>query len=177
MPVAPGSPLARLLAGPVRLGAVAWIGLRPARKAAMVAPASARLVAGRGLEGDHYDSARNGPRQLTLVAVEDLAAIAAFLGQDAVAPGQLRRNLVTRGVNLMALKDRRFRIGDVVLQGSGECAPCGLMEITLMGWTAPERHRCARLRFVRSSIEGSRPWNRLRAFSSTRRRVFFSCMG
>lgn len=131
MPPAPDSPLARLLAGPVRTGALGWIGRRPARKAAMVAPVSARLIAGRGLEGDHYDSARNGPRQVTLVAAEDLAAIASFLGQDAVAPDRLRRNLVTHGVNLLALKDRRFRIGEAVLHGSGECAPCGLMEITL----------------------------------------------
>lgn len=131
MPPAPDSPLARLLAGPVRAGRLDWIGLRPARKAAAVSAKSARLVAGRGLDGDHYDSRRDGPRQVTLVAAEDLAAIASFLGQAAVAPDQLRRNLVTRGVNLLALKDRRFRIGEVVLQGSGECAPCGLMEITL----------------------------------------------
>lgn len=131
MPLPPDSPLARLLAGPTRPGALVWIGLRPARKAAMVSTASARLVAGRGLEGDHYDGARNGPRQVTIVAAEDLGAIAGFLGEETAAPEQLRRNLVTRGINLLALKDRRFRIGEVVLQGSGECAPCGLMEITL----------------------------------------------
>jgi MOSC domain-containing protein YiiM len=130
MPIDPDSPLGRLLAGPVRPGEVAWIGLRPARKAAMLEPPSARLVAGRGLEGDHYDTRRDGPRQVTLVAAEDIAAVAGFLGR-AAAPEQLRRNLVTRGINLLALKDRRFRIGEALLEGSGECAPCGLMEITL----------------------------------------------
>ena len=131
MAVDPDSPLGRLLAGPVRPGELAWIGLRPQRKAPVQVVDDATLVAGHGLEGDHYDSQRNGPRQVTLVAGEDLAAIAAFLGVGSVDPGQLRRNLVTRGVNLLALKDRRFRIGETLLEGSGECAPCGLMEITL----------------------------------------------
>jgi MOSC domain-containing protein YiiM len=38
---------------------------------------------------------------------------------------------VTRGVNLLALKDRRFSVGAVILEGAGECAPCGRMEETL----------------------------------------------
>jgi MOSC domain-containing protein YiiM len=91
---------------------------------------SAVLTAGRGLEGDHYESALNGPRQVTLVAEEDLAAIASFLGRPA-PPGLMRRNLVVRGVNLNALKDRRFRIGGAVLEHSGPCEPCGRIEHNL----------------------------------------------
>jgi MOSC domain-containing protein YiiM len=127
----PDSPFTRLLAGPMGPGALAWIGLRPARKAAMVNTVSARLIAGRGLGRDHYDGACNGPRQVTPVATEDRGAIAGFLGKETAAPEQLCRNLATRGIYLLALKDRRFRIGEVALQDSGECAPCGLMEITL----------------------------------------------
>lgn len=127
----PLTPLERLLAGPVRPGELAWIGLRPARRAAMIAPPAAELVAGRGVVGDHFESRRNSPRQVTLIAGEDLAAIAAFLGREAVGPELLRRNLVTRGINLLALKDRRFRIGAVLLEGSGEAAPCSRMEETL----------------------------------------------
>ena len=62
------------------------------------------------VEGDRYDTQRNGPRQVTLVAAEDLAAVAAFLGMREIAPELLRRNLVIRGINLLALKDRRFRV-------------------------------------------------------------------
>jgi MOSC domain-containing protein YiiM len=29
------------------------------------------------------------------------------------------------------LKDRRFSVGAVILEGAGECAPCGRMEETL----------------------------------------------
>jgi MOSC domain-containing protein YiiM len=115
----------------MRSGELVWIGVRPARKAAVATPPSARLIAGRGLEGDHYDSARNGPRQVTLVAEEDLRAAASFLGQGRIGPELLRRNFVTRGVNLLALKDRRFQIGPALLEGSGECQPCGRMEENL----------------------------------------------
>ena len=41
------------------------------------------------------------------------------------------RNLVIRGINLLALKDRRFRVGAALLEGSGECAPCSRMEEAL----------------------------------------------
>jgi MOSC domain-containing protein YiiM len=126
----PESPLGRLLAGPVRPGEVAWIGLRRERKAPVEAVRAATLVAGQGLEGDHYDSRRNGPRQVTLIAEEDLGAMASFLGQP-VEPGQLRRNIMVRGLNLIALKDRRFRIGGALLEYSGPCEPCGRIETNL----------------------------------------------
>jgi MOSC domain-containing protein YiiM len=45
-----------------------------------------------------------------------------------VAPADLRRNIVTRGINLVALKGRRFRIGEAVLEASGDCHPCSRME-------------------------------------------------
>jgi MOSC domain-containing protein YiiM len=86
------------------------------------------LVAGRGIEGDHYDTNRDGPRQATLIAAEDIEAIASFLGRATLAPELLRRNLVTRGLNLLALKGRRFRVGSTLLEGTGDCAPCSQME-------------------------------------------------
>jgi MOSC domain-containing protein YiiM len=129
--LSPDSPLGRLLAGPMRLGQLAWIGLRPARMAPVVSKTSAILIAGRGIEGDHYDTSRKGPRQVTLIAIEDLAATAGFLGIAELAPELLRRNLVVRGINPWALKDRRFRVGAALLEGSGECAPCGRMEENL----------------------------------------------
>jgi MOSC domain-containing protein YiiM len=125
------SPIGRLLAGPMRPGRLQWIGLRPARRSPVVTPASAKLIAGHGLEGDHYDTQRDGPRQVTLIAAEDLAATAAFLGMTEVSPEHLRRNLVVSGINLLALKDRRFRVGAVLLEGSGECAPCSRIEEAL----------------------------------------------
>ena len=126
-PFAPASSLAVLIEAPVRPGTVAWIGLRPARRVAMRAETEALLAAGKGLVGDRYANA-GGARQLTLIAAESLATIASHLGRDAVAPHELRRNIIVRGINLLALKGRRFRIGDALLEASGECHPCSRME-------------------------------------------------
>jgi MOSC domain-containing protein YiiM len=124
----PGSTLARLLDGPLRAGRVEWIGLRPARRAPMLPVREALLRPGRGLEGDHWRGAADGARQVTLIAAEHLAAIAGYIGLSAVAPERLRRNILVSGINLMALKSRRFRLGDAVLAWSGECHPCSRME-------------------------------------------------
>lgn len=127
----PESSLAKLLAAPVRPGRVAWLGLRPARGADMVMVEAADLERGRGLVGDRYQRL-DGARQVTLIGQENLRAIADFLGLDfPVAPALVRRNIVVAGLNLLALKDQRFRLGDAVLETSGECHPCSRMEEAL----------------------------------------------
>jgi MOSC domain-containing protein YiiM len=125
----PGSPLADLINAPMRPGRIVWIGVRPARRAAMQPLTEAQLDADNGLIGDRYNG-RSGERHLTLIGASDLSAIADFLGLDAVAPDQLRRNIVVSGVNLLALKDKRFRLGGALLQTTGECHPCSRMEET-----------------------------------------------
>ena len=127
MPFHPASSLARLIETPVRPGVVAWIGARPARREAMRAEPVALLAAGRGLVGDRYANA-GGARQLTLIEAESLAAIASHLGRERVSGEDVRRNVVVRGINLLALKGRRFRIGSALLEASGECHPCSRME-------------------------------------------------
>jgi MOSC domain-containing protein YiiM len=97
----------------------------------ILTPSSVVLIAQRGISGDRYQSTHDGPRQVTLIAAEDLAAIAAFLGHNAVPPDLLRRNIVTSGINLLALKDRRLRLGTALLEVSGDCAPCSRMEEVL----------------------------------------------
>lgn len=124
----PDSPLGRLLAAPMRPGELMWIGVRPERKAELIRSTSAELIAEYGIRGDHYETRHNGARQVTLIASEDIAAIASFIGRETVAPELLRRNFVTRGINLAALKGRSLRIGDTVLEVSGDCAPCSRME-------------------------------------------------
>ena len=125
----PGSPLARLIAAPLRPGIVAWMGLRPARQAAVNPVTRASLNPVEGLVGDRY-TGRSGARHVTLIQAEHLAAIAAFLGLDEVLPAALRRNIVVRGLNLLALKGQRFGLGTAVLEGTGECHPCSRMEET-----------------------------------------------
>lgn len=116
------------MAVPMRPGVVTWLGVRSARLAPMQVPAVLTLTPGQGVLGDHYSSATQGARQVTVIAAEHLAAIGSYLGQDSVPPELLRRNVVVRGINLGALKARRFRLGRAVLECSGECHPCSKME-------------------------------------------------
>ncbi len=123
--------LDELLDGPMRPGTVVWIGLRPARGEPVVPVPSAHAEAGQGLVGDRYRTSRDGPRQVTLIQAEHLGVIAGFLGRDEIEPGQLRRNLVVRGINLLALKGRRFRVGGALFEPTGACHPCSRMEEAL----------------------------------------------
>jgi MOSC domain-containing protein YiiM len=122
------SPLNLLLNGPMRAGAVTWIGLRPDRRQKLTAVAHADLDPEEGLIGDHYRSRTNQARQVTLIQAEHLAAIAAYLGLAPIDPDRLRRNIVVSGINLHALKGRSFRLGSALLLATGECHPCSRME-------------------------------------------------
>ncbi|KQR76884.1 molybdenum cofactor sulfurase [Burkholderia sp. Leaf177] len=130
MPLNPQSSLTRLFNAPIRSGVLIWIGARPERRSSMRPVDETILDPHDGLGGDHY-SRDSGIRQVTLIQAESLAAIASHLGLETLAPECLRRNLVTRGINLLALKDRKFRIGDAVLEMTGECHPCSRLEETL----------------------------------------------
>ena len=125
------TPLGQLLNSPLKPGKLLWIGLRPGRAEAMLTPNTATLIAGRGIEGDRYQTSRDCARQVTLIASESLSAIASFLGRNTVTPEILRRNFVTSGINLLGLKGRRFRLGAALLEYSGDCAPCSRMEAAL----------------------------------------------
>lgn len=129
MPLNPDSELAKLMATLPQVGTVQWIGLRPARDEWMNAVESVEAVAEGGLRGDRYKGG-SGKRGITLIQAEHLPAIAALAGRD-VEPALLRRNVVVSGIPLIALKDRQFRIGDVVLEGTESCDPCSRMETAL----------------------------------------------
>lgn len=86
----------------------------------------------RGLEGDryalgkgHWSDHRWEP--VTLVSAEALEEVARVLGRP-VDPATVRRNVVTRGVELDALVGRVFRIGEVRLEGRRPCDPCRYLE-------------------------------------------------
>jgi MOSC domain-containing protein YiiM len=91
---------------------------------------------------------------VTLIAQEHLAAIASFLDRPAVDPWQLRRNLVVAGFNLFALKGRRFRVGAVLLEWSGECHPCSRMEEEFGpgGYNAVRRHGSITARVMEAGV-------------------------
>lgn len=119
--------MAELLNCVPQTGELTWIGLRPTRSADMVEPESVSADTDKGLLGDRY-SGRTGNRHVTLIQHEHLPVIASVLGIDCVDPTQLRRNLAVRGLNLLALKKRHFRIGEVLMEYTGLCHPCSQME-------------------------------------------------
>lgn len=148
MPFPADSALGALMATLPRAGQVQWIGLRTARDVPMVEVAQAQAVAGKGLVGDRYGSG-SGKRGITLIQAEHLPAIAALSGHGQVPPALLRRNVVVSGIALVALKGRRFRIGEAVFEGTQPCDPCSRMEAALGpgGYNAMRGHGglCARV--------------------------------
>jgi MOSC domain-containing protein YiiM len=109
-------------------GRLAWIGIRPGRREPMIELQSA-AISFIGLEGDRVSRASD--RSVTIIQEEHVAVIASLIHARNVGPLLLRRNLVIGGINLAALKDRRFLVGGVILEGSGVCAPCSRMEQAL----------------------------------------------
>ena len=97
----------------------------------MQALTSVQLDAIEGVVGDRWQGRPGGLRQVTLIGQEQLAAIASFLGRDAIAPEQVRRNILVQGINLLALKERHVLIGGAILEVTGECHPCSRMEVEL----------------------------------------------
>lgn len=140
MALNPKSPLARLMQASVQPGIIEWLSVRPERRGAVVSVDEVVLTTDQGLLGDHY-AGRSGARHVTLIGHEDLNAIASFMGRP-VHADQLRRNVVTRGLNLLALKDRRFQLGSALLEYTGECHPCSRMEdiLGIGGYNAVRGH-------------------------------------
>ncbi|MEE2640631.1 MAG: MOSC domain-containing protein [Planctomycetota bacterium] len=83
-----------------------------------------------GLEGDHFSGLPGDNRQVTLIQAEHIGFVGTLMGQQ-VDPALLRRNIVVSGLNLMALKNKKFRIGEAVLEGTKPCPPCSRMEENL----------------------------------------------
>ena len=144
----PDSELGKLMATLPQTGAVEWIGLRPKRDVAMDEVTEVVAETGAGLVGDRY-AGGSGKRGITLIQAEHLPVIAALSGHDEVKAAMLRRNIVVSGLPLVALKGRRFRIGEVVLEGTESCDPCSRMEAALGdgGYNAMRGHGglCARI--------------------------------
>ena len=93
------------------------------------------VVAGQGIRGDRFfGRATRLASAVSFVAAEALEAVENDLG---LAPGSLdprltRRNIVTRGVDLNALRHRPFGLdtgdGTVWFDAAGETSPCAWMD-------------------------------------------------
>ncbi len=111
-------------------GRLEWIGIASERMADLQSVPSATVQPGTGLDGEHHATSGKSDRQVTMLQHEHLAVIESTSGRS-ITPELLRRNLTVSGINLLALKDRRFRIGEVIFEGTGKCDPCSRMEYNL----------------------------------------------
>ncbi len=114
-------------------GRVASIHIAPGPTAAMSPIEQVRAAAGKGLEGDRYLLGLGTfwkPKpdyEVTLIEIEALEALERDYGVS-LAPGEARRNIVTRGVALNHLVGREFQIGEATLRGLRLCEPCAHLE-------------------------------------------------
>jgi MOSC domain-containing protein YiiM len=123
--------MAELLSTLPQQGKVEWIGLRPERRMPLQQVTEVMAVPGQGLIGDRFSGTVDSKRQVTLIQAEHIATVASFMQIAHLDPGLLRRNIVVSGINLLALKDKQFQIGEAILEMTGPCYPCSRMEENL----------------------------------------------
>lgn len=120
----PAAPLA-----PASAGVVAEIWIAPEAGAPARRVERARAVAGRGLEGDRYETGTGTfgsgvpGSALTLIEAEVCESFEPPLG-----PGEHRRNVITSGIDLNALVGREFLIGETRCRGMRLCEPCTVVD-------------------------------------------------
>jgi MOSC domain-containing protein YiiM len=128
-------------------GTIEFIYIAPAATATTVSVKEVLAIPGVGLEGDRYASGKgtfSKPEpdyELTLIEAESVEALKRDYDVE-LAPGESRRNLVTRGVALNHLVGRDFQIGDVKAHGIRLCEPCDhLQRVTGRELIKGLRHR------------------------------------
>jgi MOSC domain-containing protein YiiM len=93
----------------------------PKKKEPMVPAQALRLVEDLGVEGDHH-ARRGSSRQVLLMSEENCGAFG-------LAPGEVRENIVTRGLDLQSLPaGTRLDIGGALLEITKDCEPCSFIE-------------------------------------------------
>ncbi|HZF57917.1 MAG TPA: MOSC domain-containing protein [Rubrobacter sp.] len=135
-------------------GVVEGIYVTPVGSRAMERVEEVTTVEGCGIDGDRYCEGtgfwtRYGDVcQVTLIEGEDLDFIENELGIS-VKEGQHRRNIITRGIRLLALRRRRFRVGEVLFEFDRSRPPCKhVQDLSEPGMTRALKNRggiCARV--------------------------------
>jgi MOSC domain-containing protein YiiM len=87
-----------------------------------------QVKTGAGIEGD-----RHGHKDITLFEAEAIEGLKADTGIE-LAPSEIRRNVMTRGVALNELLGHRIRVGEVEAIVTELCHPCShLQKLTQPG--------------------------------------------
>lgn len=104
-----------------RMATVVFLQKVPKRKEPPVPSPALTLLDGLGIDGDCH-AKRGGSRQVLLMTEENCDAFG-------LAPGEVRENIVTRGLDLQALPaGTRLEIGAAALEITKDCEPCAFID-------------------------------------------------
>lgn len=116
------------------VGRVASLHLHPSKSGAPLSAVEVfHVIAGKGIEEDSRYFNRGSRRQVTLIGREQTAAHASALGVGGFAPGEVRSNIETTGIDLIALVGHRVEIGGAVLDFYAPRTPCHKMDALRQG--------------------------------------------
>ena len=79
------------------------------------------------------DTGNPSKRQVTLMEREQIAEHAAALGLESIAPGAVRSNIETTGIDLVSLIGKEVEIGEAILLLYGARDPCEQMDAICQG--------------------------------------------
>jgi MOSC domain-containing protein YiiM len=98
----------------------------------IVSVTEAECIAGGGLVGDRFFEHKPGYKgQITFFSQEVFDSLRTSLELNGKDPSVLRRNVITRGIDLNALIGKVFSIQGVQFEGTEECRPCYWMDTAL----------------------------------------------
>ena len=80
------------------------------------------VATGAGIEGDRY-----GDKDITLFEAEAIEGLREDTGIE-LAPSEIRRNVMTRGISLNDLLGHRIRVGEVEAVVTELCHPCSHLQ-------------------------------------------------
>jgi MOSC domain-containing protein YiiM len=100
-------------------------------------------VAELGIRGDDRNYSRRSRstgqpsvRQVSLMEREQIAEHAQAVGLPQIAPGAVRANVETEGLNLVAMIGRHLRVGDAIVRVCEARTPCAKMDAICQGLRA-----------------------------------------
>ena len=103
-------------------------GREPSEHASIEVPAI-ECLAGRGIRGDRYCDFKDDYKgQITFFSLEVFDELCGALEVQDCSPAAVRRNVITRDVDLNELIDQEFEIQGVRFHGTQECQPCYWMD-------------------------------------------------
>ena len=89
------------------------------------------LIAGKGITGDYHFKDSNDPyNQLSLIESENIDYYNKEFNLN-IPYLNFRRNVVTKGIKLNNLIDKKILIGEIEVKGINLCRPCKHLEQTL----------------------------------------------